>query len=227
MNPLHFETVTPELMHVLSDLMDNSLFDPFCLVGGTSLSLKYGHRISVDIDMFTDADYDSIDFRPLEDYLKNTYTYFYKPDTGDIIGPGRSYYVGVSEEKAVKLDLFYTDKFIRKSELIANIRIAHTDDVVAMKIDVISRGGRKKDFWDLHLLLKHYSIEQMLDLHKERYQWTHNAEEIYANFLNFSIADDMPNPLCLLHKDWDFIKMDFIDLIYADLNSEKLKSTKL
>lgn len=213
MNPLHFETVTPELMHVLSDLMDNSLFDPFCLVGGTSLSLKYGHRISVDIDMFTDADYDSIDFRPLEDYLKNTYTYFYKPDTGDIIGPGRSYYVGVSEEKAVKLDLFYTDKFIRKSELIANIRIAHTDDVVAMKIDVISRGGRKKDFWDLHLLLKHYSIEQMLDLHKERYQWTHNAEEIYANFLNFSIADDMPNPLCLLHKDWDFIKMDFIDLI--------------
>ena len=102
MNPLHFETVTPELMHVLSDLMDNSLFDPFCLVGGTSLSLKYGHRISVDIDMFTDADYDSIDFRPLEDYLKNTYTYFYKPDTGDIIGPGRSYYVGVSEEKAGK-----------------------------------------------------------------------------------------------------------------------------
>ena len=117
------------------------------------------------------------------------------------------------KRKLVKLDLFYTDKFIRKSELIANIRIAHTDDVVAMKIDVISRGGRKKDFWDLHLLLKHYSIEQMLDLHKERYQWTHNTEEIYANFLNFSIADDMPNPLCLLHKDWDFIKMDFIDLI--------------
>ncbi len=34
-------------------------FAPFRLVGGTSLSLRYGHRMSDDIDLFTDAEYGS------------------------------------------------------------------------------------------------------------------------------------------------------------------------
>ena len=40
------------------------------------------------------------------------------------------------------------------------------DDIVAMKMDVLPRGGRKKDFWDLHLLHNHYTIEQMLSLYE-------------------------------------------------------------
>jgi hypothetical protein len=34
------------------------------------------------------------------------------------------------------------------------------DDLVAMKIDIIQRKGRKKDFWDLHELLGHYSLPE-------------------------------------------------------------------
>lgn len=46
----------------------------------------------------------------------------------------------------------YTDPFIREPEIIDGIRLASIDDIVAMKIDTISRGGRKKDFWDIHKL---------------------------------------------------------------------------
>ena len=35
-------------------------FNDFRLVGGTSLSLQIGHRLSIDIDLFTDVIYDSI-----------------------------------------------------------------------------------------------------------------------------------------------------------------------
>ena len=49
--------------------MTCSLFNPFCLVGGTSLSLRLGHRKSVDIDLFTSATYGSIDFTSLEEFL--------------------------------------------------------------------------------------------------------------------------------------------------------------
>jgi len=42
--------------------MSEELFVPFRLVGGTNLSLLYGHRKSDDIDLFTDADYGSLDF---------------------------------------------------------------------------------------------------------------------------------------------------------------------
>jgi hypothetical protein len=54
--------VSPLLKEILLDLMQEEIFSPFRLVGGTALSLQIGHRISVDIDMFSDADYGSIDF---------------------------------------------------------------------------------------------------------------------------------------------------------------------
>ena len=52
---LHWNTVKPILKEVLTVLMQSSFFDPFRLVGGTSLSLQIGHRMSDDIDLFTDT----------------------------------------------------------------------------------------------------------------------------------------------------------------------------
>ena len=51
--------------------MGASIFEPFRLVGGTSLSLQIGHRMSVDIDLFTDAAYGTIDFEKIETFLTN------------------------------------------------------------------------------------------------------------------------------------------------------------
>ena len=59
---LHYNTVTPLLLSVLKTLMAAKEFDPFRLIGGTALSLYRGHRKSIDIDLFSDAPYDSIDF---------------------------------------------------------------------------------------------------------------------------------------------------------------------
>lgn len=82
-----------------------------------------------------------------------------------------------------------------------------------MKIDVISRKGRKKDFWDLHELLDRYSIPQMLALHKMRYPFAHNKTEILENFRNFTEADDDFEPLCLRGKYWELIKLDIINAL--------------
>lgn len=48
------------------------------------------------------------------------------------------------------------------------VRLASVEDIIAMKVDAISRGGRKKDFWDLHELMEKYDLSQMLALHRER-----------------------------------------------------------
>lgn len=125
--------------------MEIDEFKPFRLVGGTSLSLRYGHRMSDDIDLFTDAEYGSLDFRRLQEILRREFPYC-QGDCGDIVGFGTSYMVGNSKDDFVKLDLFYTDPFIRPMEQRDKIRMASVDDIVAMKMEVISRGGRKKDF---------------------------------------------------------------------------------
>jgi len=80
-----------------------------------------------------------------------------------------------------------------------------------MKIDVISRGGRKKDFWDIHELMDDYSIEEMLALHKQRYPFTHDGDHIRRYFVNFEKADDDFEPICLQGKHWEIIKLDMID----------------
>ncbi len=209
---LHYNTVTPLLRSVLETLMEADVFADFRLVGGTALSLYRGHRMSVDIDLFTDADYDSVDFEAIDVYLRNTYPYV---DTNDyaVIGMGKSYYIGYSQEDCIKLDLFYTDAFINEAVVEDTIRLATVEEIIAMKLDVVSRTGRKKDFWDIHELKDDYSIAEMFLLHEQRYPYTHDRNLLINNFTDFSDADDDFEPDCLRGKHWEFIKLDMIEFV--------------
>ncbi len=62
---LHYNNINPLLLSVLRILMGAEEFKYFRLIGGTALSLYRGHRESVGIDLFSDAPYDSIDFKQL------------------------------------------------------------------------------------------------------------------------------------------------------------------
>lgn len=207
---LHYNTVSLLLRDVLSQLMAQPEFTPFCLVGGTSLSLQLGHRISIDIDLFTDAPYGSLDFHAIQSKLRSMFPYC-QGDCGDIVGMGASYIIGNSAFDSIKLDLFYTDPFIRPIKAIDNIRIASIEDIIAMKLDVIGRKGRKKDFWDLHELHDKYAIAEMLTLYAERYPYNHTREELLLGLTNFSLADTDPEPNCLRSKAWPLIKLDFME----------------
>ncbi|OJV35600.1 MAG: hypothetical protein BGO33_13780 [Bacteroidia bacterium 43-41] len=210
---LHYETVTPLLKKILNEIMKEPVFAPFYLVGGTSLSLRLGHRKSIDIDLFTNASYGSLDFSVYENFFQNNYKYYDCTNKTDIVGFGRSYYIGESEDNNIKVDLFYHDEIINPCDIIDGIRIASLADVTAMKVDVVSRGGRKKDFWDLHELLNTYTIPEMLELHKKRYEYTHDREQIIADFVDFSSADKDIDPICLKGKEWKLIKLDFVELM--------------
>jgi predicted nucleotidyltransferase component of viral defense system len=207
---LYYNTVSPLLLCILKTLMAAKEFDAFRLVGGTALSLFRGHRESADIDLFTDADYDSIDFGSIDSFLRKTYSYV---DTYEytVIGLGKSYYIGHNKDDSIKLDLYYTDRFIQGIKLIDEIRLATVEEIIAMKIDVVSKGGRKKDFWDIHELKDDYPIEKMLALHEKRYPYDHDQLKIKKSLSYFKSADDDFDPVCLKNKHWEIIKLDMID----------------
>lgn len=209
---LYYNTVTPLLREVLDKLMRAPELSLFRLVGGTSLSLRLGHRESVDIDLFTEQEYGTIDWRTIYDLLRREFAYAEtRTQVDGLHSFGESFYLGESEFNRVKVDLFYTDPFLHPAQQIESIRLAALDDIVAMKVDVVLRGGRKKDFWDLHELKQTYTIEQMLDLHRQRYPWTHEREILIRNFTSFRLADEDFDPNCLRGKYWEFIKMDFVN----------------
>lgn len=209
---LHWNTVTPFLKSILEQLMNCKELKLFRLVGGTALSLQIGHRLSVDIDLFTDAAYDSINFKAIDTYLRKAFPYVSDSNPGPV-ALGKSYFIGTSEEEAIKLDLYYTDKFIQPELKVNDIRMASIEEIIAMKIDIIQRGGRKKDFWDLHELIEKYSPEQMIALHHQRYPYSHDKTLIKSNFTDFSNADDDFEPICLMGKHWEIVKLDIIEFI--------------
>ena len=205
---LYWNTVSHELRNALLKLMQANEFKEFRLVGGTALSLHLGHRISVDIDLFTDATYRSIDFDAIDSYLRNSFDYVVG-DFGGNSGMGKSYLIGGSADQAIKLDVYYSmDPFFQDAIEQDGIRLATIEEIIAMKIDVVQRGGRKKDFWDLHELLPQYNVAAMIDLHRQRFEWTHDPKLILENFTNFQGADQDFDPICLRDKEWIFIKED-------------------
>lgn len=209
---LHYKTVNDLLKEGLLQLMAAKEFETFRLVGGTSLSLQIGHRESIDIDLFSDVDYGKIDFEAIEMYLESNFKYL-DHLSNSIPGMGKSYLVGEDKDNTLKLDIFYTDKFIQPYCLEDTIRMATIEEIIAMKLDVVQRGGRKKDFWDLHELFENYSLTQMLDLHEQRYPYSHDRDLIIQNFTDFSLADDEFNPICFKGKYWEFIKEDIEEII--------------
>lgn len=209
---LYYNTVNDLLRDTLLTLMKADVFSTFRLVGGTALSLHLGHRESVDIDLFSDVPYGILDFELIDNYLKDTFSYV---DHLSNIAPamGKSYTIGNDKNNSVKLDVFYSDPFIQELIEEDEIRLASIEEIIAMKIDVIQRGGRKKDFWDLHELLDKYSISQMVALHEERYPFSHDEKTILMNLINFENADNDFDPVCLKGKYWEFIKADFEEVI--------------
>ena len=56
---LHFEALPPGTLDLLISLCAHPALEGFALAGGTAMALRYGHRISVDLDFFTLGSFDS------------------------------------------------------------------------------------------------------------------------------------------------------------------------
>ena len=67
---LHFETVESGTLSILKRLMQIEVLQPFSLVGGTALALRYGHRSSIDLDLFC---HQKFDHESIADALKEAF----------------------------------------------------------------------------------------------------------------------------------------------------------
>ena len=67
---LHTKTVEPHTFSILKELMTIPELLNFSLVGGTALSLLYGHRMSVDLDLFSNKAFENMS---VTEALKNRF----------------------------------------------------------------------------------------------------------------------------------------------------------
>jgi predicted nucleotidyltransferase component of viral defense system len=187
----------------------------FRLAGGTGLSLQLGHRRSIDIDLFSDEDFN---IESLKRVIRRSF-----PDA-DIrtLSFGITFYTHYdNENKELKVDIMETDKFIRPVQNTEGLRLAHIEDIAAMKLEAITSRNTKKDFYDIAELLKMYSIEQLLELYSEKYPYN-DIRNVLENFSYFSEeCENEFEPDILNDTDWLSVKFILIDTLKDFLNNQK------
>lgn len=155
---LHRETVEPHTLELLIHLMGLEYFDEYKLVGGTALSLQYGHRISVDLYFFGQPKFDLKNFE-IEITQSHEINIFRKTK-----------FIQQMNVSNVKVDIVeYPYAWIDDTIDIEGIRMASDKDIAAMKINAITNRGSKKDFVDLYALLKKYSYDEIMSFYLDKY----------------------------------------------------------
>lgn len=216
---LHYNTISPILMDALTKLMQEKAFDNFRLVGGTALALQLGHRVSVDIDLFTDAEYGSMNLKELADSIQRIFPHVEGLEKLRTDAPGYTLYCGENDLEIVKLDLFYTDPFLFPPIIDGKLRIADTRDIAAMKILAISNASRGKDYWDLHELLNQFSLNEMLSLAEERFPYTIDRNEIISKLVSVPIEMFDPSIVSLKGDFWEFVAEDIQEAAQKLMNN--------
>lgn len=119
---MYLKSVNPLLREGPIRLIQADEFKIFSLVGGTALRLQIEHGLSVDIDLFANEDYGSIDFNILENYLMENLPYL-DNGFGGVASTGKSYLIGAVKDRAVKLDVYYSnEKFIEDAVVFDGVR---------------------------------------------------------------------------------------------------------
>ena len=86
------------------------------------------------------------------------------------------------------------------------IRFYSNADIAAMKIQAILGRAKKKDFWDLAELLQHYSLQQIMDWHKQKYPSQMLAISIPYAITYFVDADESDTPVSFKKQTWESVK---------------------
>lgn len=195
---LHIETVESHTFSVLKKLMSMPELNDFSLVGGTSLSLLYGHRMSVDLDLFSINSFDNI--KILNVLKKNFHSKFIMEDKPIHFG----IFCFLDD---VKIDMvLHPHKLIRPEQNFDGIRMFSTEDIIAMKVQAILGRGKKKDFWDVAELLNHFSIADFIKFHSEKYTTQNLLITVPQILTYFADAEESEDSISLKKQTWESVK---------------------
>ena len=200
---LYFSAVRPPFtLAILKSLMELEVLEGFFLVGGTALALHLGHRVSVDLDLFTINEFACEDILlTLKDKYK--YNIIKKQDKNLMI-------LNLSDPKfpghSVKVDfLRYPHPLIDDPIRTDGLRILSIKDIIPMKLSAISGRGAKKDFYDIYHLLDDFTLPQMMVYFSKKYPNTTHFQ-VFKSLLYFVDADNNLDPVSLKNVFWEDIK---------------------
>ena len=184
----------------------SELLRGWILAGGTGLAFRFGHRISEDLDFFRT---DMKDVRALHAVLAQHGTY-----------------------ETLQEDIHTLTVIIHKTKLtFSNVRdpflfpptphrffaVADTRDIALMKLAAISGRGSRKDFIDLHMILRDRpTLKEYFEWLPRKYGASRiNVYHIAKSLTYFDDAESEPMPRMLVPFKWNDCKKFFVREAHA------------
>jgi hypothetical protein len=200
----HLSTVENSTLQTLEEVFElHEIKSQFALAGGTSLALQIGHRMSVDLDIFSEEPFSTDELNlELNAHFKGDY---------ELLGLKKS--MLFTNIKKVKCDFIREPaKTIRPHVFMEGVRLYSVEDVCAMKMHTICGRGKKKDFFDIYALLQNFSWEEMLGWFQEKYGDT-QFYYLWRSIKYFEDAEEDPDIIGFLpySADWQQIKAEILE----------------
>jgi len=191
---LQYKTVNAKTLEFLRKIQAIEEFNPLRLVGGTSLALQIGHRISVDLDFFGEHNLPEFKISSLLSNIGNT-KLIHK--TNSIL---------IYSIEGVKVDIVnYPYKWLEDAVSVEGIKLAGLKDIAAMKLSAVTGRGSIKDFIDIWFLLQYFPLSEQVELFKEKYPQA-TLLMVLKSLSYFEDAEKEKPPKMIKQMKWENLK---------------------
>jgi hypothetical protein len=198
---LHYSAIDPSTLELLKKLISVKEFSNLRLVGGTSLALQIGHRISTDLDLFGSIDADKITISQILSSIGKS----------QLISETEN--INIFSVDGIKVDIVnYPYPWIDKVNLIDEIPLAGQKDIGAMKLAAITGRGSKKDFIDLYFLLQKFSLKELSGFYNEKYS-DGSLFLVLKSLAYFDDAEKDISPKMLINTPWSQVKSHISNIL--------------
>ncbi len=207
---LFTNTLDPPALELLKSLQDKSYLKGFYLVDGSALALYYGHRKSIDLDLFSDFGFDA---DVLMEQIHQDFSF-------QIYHSARNTLKGNINQINVDI-IAHRYPQVGKPLFLDGMSILSDKDIVAMKLNAIATSGqRSKDFVDIYFALQKYSLREMMDFYKRKYNQNDDTH-VLKSIIYFNDVDLSDWPLILENPGlkWATIKKKLESEVLQHLKS--------
>lgn len=192
---LQTRTVEPRTLELLKELMTLSEVTPFYLVGGTALALQLGHRISIDLDLFTTETFNK---ENLIEVLEERYNVTLESERKSML---------ITYIDQIKVDFVKMNyPILFPPLLVEGVRMLDIKDIAPMKLKAIVQRGSKKDFFDIYFLSQIMPMSSIIELFQKKFK-QHEVFHVIKSLTYFEDAENYPDPMVFDKKiTWGKVK---------------------
>ncbi len=182
---MRYSSIKENTWNTAKFLSEDEIIKDFILVGGTALALHIEHRLSEDLDLFTEKKYIN------NDKIRNTVKKIFK--NYSVLEEDEGYIEFFANN--TKLTFYSFGMPIKYEPLVNNLNIATVDECIAMKVHAITARNSYKDHYDMYsIMAEGIDLPKIVELAEEKYKTAFNTKLFLSKLLVEVPEDALEKP---------------------------------